>query len=248
VDLPSYKRLGPFVFQFYEPGERCMPLFMGQDTRTDYGPLVIFGMPFFTAYATTFDRTNRQLSITSLAHAPKQLCDRCDTSIQKHETKGRRASGAHLDDRHEQRPSSPERPLRAYNERRASRGALKPQVLDGELETMVLADVSSQESERSEERGRGEGREDEGSEESEGSEGSEESEGERAAGGDTGGWQDVAKLLIHEVIDARPSIELRQLRLPWWSIDPAHRPHATLVAGASSFVAATGSLPWMLEL
>jgi len=58
VKRPTTKQIegSPFAIQYMAPGVACIPLFMGQDSNTNLGPLVILGMPFLRQYATRFSR------------------------------------------------------------------------------------------------------------------------------------------------------------------------------------------------
>jgi len=76
VSPSMYEKLAPFVMSSYSAGTHCVPLFMGQDTSTDFGPLVIMGMPFLRAYATQFNRNSKQMSVAHV-RVGSDLCRSC---------------------------------------------------------------------------------------------------------------------------------------------------------------------------
>lgn len=54
---------------FFKPKEKkvdmCMPAFMQIDMTSQFGPVWIFGMPFFRFYHTTFDRTSKTMQFAT---------------------------------------------------------------------------------------------------------------------------------------------------------------------------------------
>jgi len=71
VNRPMVKKLGdsPFAVEYMQPGVACIPLFMGQDSNTNIGPLVILGMPFLRQYQTRFSRPIDGVENVSMAIA-----------------------------------------------------------------------------------------------------------------------------------------------------------------------------------
>jgi len=77
VDAGAQKTADPFgVGGKAEPGLHCEPLFMHEDARTDKGLLIIMGMPLFRAYAASFSRGEKKIS---LARTPlsSSVCETC---------------------------------------------------------------------------------------------------------------------------------------------------------------------------
>jgi len=54
----------------------CVPLFASMDEQTDYGSMIIMGMPFLRAYAVNFDRANAKM-LASPVPVGSTLCAEC---------------------------------------------------------------------------------------------------------------------------------------------------------------------------
>ena len=105
VELPAYEKLGPFIFETYKEGVRCVPAlsafpdsgprsgpkvrWTSKDGAERMGPMVIFGQPFFRKYATHFDRISNGISVASVPEG-SQLCDTCPASAYTDEQRRRR--------------------------------------------------------------------------------------------------------------------------------------------------------------
>jgi len=64
-------------------GVACLPLFDTMDDQTQYGPLLILGMPFLRAYATRFDRTTGGMAVAQVP-AGTDLCNQCASTRRVH--------------------------------------------------------------------------------------------------------------------------------------------------------------------
>jgi len=220
VDMPTYTTLGPFVIQQYGEGERCVPLFMAQDTPTNFGPLVIFGMPFLRAFATTFDRAAGELSIYDLASAPAGLCNACDSTVKPSKERSVARRNEQLDAQREKRIRRYRQQLRST--RKSSKlaalqeqlGALmEPGAFDGESPADVIRELAGVIDDVHQEQ-------DVGSDNVDGP-----SEYEAVMSKIAGVIENaLGKEIAGSTADAAPTIDMRQLRLPWWSVAPSLRP------------------------
>jgi hypothetical protein len=95
VELPAYAKLGPFIFETYTEGERCIPLLgaFPEDPTSSLGSKVqwekngknvtgkeaIFGQPFFRAYAVKFDRPTFGIAVAPIPKGSK-MCSGCQAT------------------------------------------------------------------------------------------------------------------------------------------------------------------------
>ena len=82
----------------YEEGIRCVPLVGEIDEMTEYGPMMILGMPFLRQYATFFNRTSWGISVAEVPGG-SQLCNQCADSLAQ---KGQHQQGGHQQGGHQQ--------------------------------------------------------------------------------------------------------------------------------------------------
>ena len=76
---PLLNTSAPFHMKAYDVGVRCIPMLMDMEVSTDYGPMVIMGMPFLRQYATEFNREDGSLSIAEVP-AHSTMCQGCPSS------------------------------------------------------------------------------------------------------------------------------------------------------------------------
>jgi len=99
-------RIGPFGVKHLRPKTvgaytQCTPAFTELDETTNEGPMVVLGLPFLRAYATTFDRSEegkkggQRLWFAEVGER-KGVCSRCGASVQLEAEAALGLGGAHV--------------------------------------------------------------------------------------------------------------------------------------------------------